>query len=685
MKISMRPQLGRLPKLFAQLLTGLCVGGMLILGACGGSSVGTGGSSSNMGANMGTAMVTLTDMPGDFLSYIVTVDSLQLTRADGTVVETITSKTPVDFAQLVNLSEIISARQLPSGSYTSVTLTLDYSAANIVVDNGTANGIAVPVGNIYNGTGAALLSSPVTMTLTLPAGKPLVITSRTVANLALDFNLLATNTVVPVPVTTPPAAVTSSTTAVQVWVNPTLSASLMPDTIKQIHVRGPLVSVDTTNNTYTVNVRPFYNSTGNHGQLVVNTASSTTFTINGTAYNTQTAGIAALNALSAGTLTAAYGSFEVASGTFTASAVLAGTSVAGSALDSVEGTVTGVTVNSDGTTTLTVSRGSVCIEVCRASEDGDEFRRAVAATVGPNTVVTEQGQSGSFSVKDISVGQHLQLFGTYHDTSGGTTDEASNPSTLDATSGSAFLMLTQLWGVVQPNTPATFATTPFMANGTQYNGVTLTLQALDGQPPSAFNFAGTGTSTANDANPSAYTVGVPTALSIANLNSGPARFYGFVTPFGTAQIPAPPPDFSAVTLVNYANTEAKLVMEWDRPGPTLPFGPLPLMAATGLVMTPAILQSAERELRIGPQSIDPSTFSTGLTLQSDPAATMTQFAIAHRSSWKFESFSSFADLVTALNTDLNGTTMLLGLFADGPFNSTTGVLSVDELLIALSD
>ncbi|HMD27921.1 MAG TPA: DUF4382 domain-containing protein, partial [Steroidobacteraceae bacterium] len=204
---------------------------MFILSACGGSSVGSGGSSAasaTMNSSMGTAMVTLTDMPGDFLSYVVTVDSLQLTRADGTVVETVTTSTPVDFAKLVNLSEIISAQQIPPGNYVSATLALDYSAASIVVDNGTADGISVPVANIYNGTGTALLGSPLTMTLTLPSGKPFIITPRTVANLALDFNLLATNTVVPVPVTTPPAAVTSSTTAVQVWVNPTLSASLMP-------------------------------------------------------------------------------------------------------------------------------------------------------------------------------------------------------------------------------------------------------------------------------------------------------------------------------------------------------------------------------------------------------------------------------------------------------------------------
>ena len=673
----------RVQETFARMFAALAVGGMVVLSACGGSSMGTGGSSNNamnstMNSTMGTAMVTLTDMPGDFLSYVVTVDSLQLTRADGTVVETVTTSTPVDFAKLVNLSEIISAQQIPAGSYMSATLTLDYSAASIVVDNGTTGGISVPVANIYNGTGAALLSSPVTMTLTLPAGKPLVITPRTVANLALDFNLLATNTVVPVPVTTPPAAVTSSTTAVQVWVNPTLSASLMPDASKQIHLRGPLVSVDTANNTYTIGVRPFYNSTGMHGQFLVNTSSTTTFTINGTAYSTQSAGMAALNALSAGTLTAAYGSFDVASSTFAAGSVLAGTSVAGSSLDSLEGTVTAVTANTDGTSTLTVTHGSICRANQDGDHDGDDFSRSVAVTVGPKTAVTEQGQTGSFSAADISVGQHLQLFGTFSSTS-------SSP-TLDATGGSAILMLTPLWGLVQANTPATFATTPFMANGTQYNGITLMLQALDGQPPSAFNFAGTGTSSANDANPAAYTVGVPAALSITNLNSGPARFYGFVTPFGTAKIPAPPPDFSAVTLVNYANTAAKLLVDWDRPGPTLPFGPLPLSATAGLVLSQTTLQSAEHDLiRIGPQSINPSTLSTGVTLQADAAATMTQFAIAHRSSWKFESFNSFADLVTALNADLNGTTTLLDVFANGPFNSTTGTLSVDQLLIALSD
>jgi hypothetical protein len=352
----------------------------------------------------------------------------------------------------------------------------------------------------------------------------------------------------------------------------------------------------------------------------------------------------ALQAISAGTPTVAYGSFDVSSGTFMASNVLAGTH------DSVEGTVAAVSV-SGGTTTLTVDHGMIL----RAIPDGFSFSRMVSVTVGPGTTVTEAGQSGSFSAQDISVGQHLQVFGTYG------SDSSGNP-TLDASAGSALLMVTQVWGLVTANSGAV---------------VTLNLQFLDGQPPSAFNFAGTGTSSGSDATASAYTVGVPSALQDPTLTSGPAGFRGFVTALGMA-----PPDFAALTLVNYANTNGEVIAFW-MPGVTAPFASLSAMS-TSLVMMPSTLVGARYELiRIGPESIDPAAL--GVTLQPDPMATMARFVIAHRGSWKFESFGSFADLVTALATDLNGTTALIGLFADGPYNATTGVLSADQLQIALSD
>lgn len=606
-------------------------------------------------------MVTITDDPGDFLSYIVNVTSLQLTRSDGTVVETVSTATQVDFAQLVNLSEVISAQQVPAGKYVSASITLDYGAgttadpnAIIVVDNG-AGGVTVPAANIINGaTGAALVSpnNQVTLTLQLPSAAPLNITSGKVANFALDFNLAASNTV-------NPAAPTATTPAsgVTVTVNPVLSASLVPDTTKQIRVRGPLVSVNNmgSDSSYTVSVRPFYSNSGNQGQVVVNTTATTNFTINGTA-SAGSAGLTAMAALAAGTLTAAYGSYDVATQTFTAATVYAGTSIPGAGLDSVEGTV--IARNGD---VLMISHGIGCDR--DGSDDGSDhgslwFARQIAVTVGASTMVTEDGQSSSFGPQDISVGQHAQLFGTFG------TDGSGN-KTLDATSGSARLMVTPLWGSYTSEAAGV---------------VTLALQSLDGKPASVFNFAGTGTSSMHDATAGAYTVNVPSSLVIPTTNPGaPIRFFGFVEPFGMA-----PPDFAATTLVSFANTAAKLRILWGPSGLITPF--VAPLSATNVVISQANLQSAWIEsLRIGPERLKPSAVSSGLTIVPNAAATMTQFAIGHVKSHKIDGYSDFGDLIAALNTDLNGMTALLGVSASGPYDSTSGTLSVNSAIFVLND
>src|SRR5215472_17041231 len=86
----------------------------LLVNACSG-----GGAPTSMNSPpTGTAMVTLTDMPGDFVSYMVNIVSLKLTRSDGSMVETVPATTTVDFARLVNLSEVLTARQVPDGEYT---------------------------------------------------------------------------------------------------------------------------------------------------------------------------------------------------------------------------------------------------------------------------------------------------------------------------------------------------------------------------------------------------------------------------------------------------------------------------------------------------------------------------------------------------------------------------------------
>ncbi|HEX9139328.1 MAG TPA: hypothetical protein VF848_06030, partial [Steroidobacteraceae bacterium] len=474
------------------------------------------------------------------------------------------------------------------------------------------------------------------------------ITRGMVANLALDFDLAASNVVSP--------AMPSSTTAagsVTVTVNPVLTASLTPDTTKQIRVRGPLVSVTNTamNTSYTVSVRPFFDDDGDQGQVVVNTTSTTNFAISGTPY-TGNAGLTALAALPAGTLTAAYGSFDVSTQTFTASTVYAGSSIPGAGQDSVEGTVVARSGN-----VLTVSRGIV-FQPASLGQLGLFFSHQLAVTVSASTTVTEDGQTGSFTAQDISVGQHLQLFGVLGQ------DSAGN-RTLDATNGSARLMVTPLWG--------NFTST---AGGV----VTVALNTLDGLWPAFYNFAGTGTTSAQDAVASAYTIGVPATLQIPTGSPGtPIRFFGFVTPFGAA-----PPDFGALALVSYADTNAEFLGFWPRPGLTAPF--VSPLSATNVVISQSTLQSAAFEVvKIGPERFDPSTVSAGLSFVPNAAATMTQYGIAHWMSFTFDSYSTYGDLIAALSTDLNGTTALVGIAAKGPYNTSTGVLSVDKLIIALND
>ena len=614
---------------------GILVSCAALLAACGGGGMGGDAPSGTATtSSLAPVVVTLTDAPGDFDTYLVKVTSLKLTRADGTVVETLPVTTQVDFAKLVDLSEIVSTAQVPAGNYVSAQFTVDYSGATIIVEGG-AGPVTIAGANIIDGGTSLALNAPnattTTLTLTLPANAPLVVTPGTVANLALDFNLAASNTITP-----------NVTAPTGITVNAMLTGSLTPDTSRQTRIRGTFVSANTTAGSFVINVMPFNNVSGNNGQFTVQTTSTTTFTVNGTSYPASTG----LAQLTAGLVTAAYGTLDLTTKTFTATSVLAGSSVAGTKLDSVTGTVLSRTAD-----TLVIANG---IE-CHADAGDTSYVRQVTATVGAATTVTEMGQTGGFTIQDLLVGQHVQLSGKLATTSGATT--------LDATAGSALLMPTNVSGTVTAAAPAL---------------VTLNLQSLDGQPPANLNFAGTGTASAQNASATAYTVSVPAALSTGAATVGsPIRFNGFVAPFGAA-----PPDFAAESLVSYANTSASLDVRWSAPGVAAPFATL---TGTKLVLSQATLTaSAQHLLRIAFTSIDPSTLAAGLQLVPDAAATYTAFAIGHRASWKEESFMTFADLVTALTTDL-ATNTAIAVEAVGPYNPTTGVLSVDRMIVILND
>jgi hypothetical protein len=480
------------------------MGAVLILGlgasGCGGGSSG----SSSSPDQTGEVVIGLTDAPGDFHAYSVDVVSITLTKASGAVVETLPLSPRVDFAQLTELTEFITAATIPSGVYTAATIRLDYSNADIQVEDATGN-IVAAVARDASGNPITVLD----LKVRLDNRRGLVIAPGVPAHLTLDFNLAMTNSVDLV--VSPPV----------VTVEPFLVAEVEPEAPKTHRVRGPLKSVNTAASSYEAFVRPFHVLRGEFGSLTVHTADTTAFEIDGTAYS-GAAGLAALAAKPVGTATVAVGALNMAARRFEAQEVYAGSSVAWGSSDVVTGNVI---ARSGDTLTL---RGATLVRA-----DGSfSFRDTMTVLIGDATKVTRQLSTTPATRADISIGSRATVFGTMQ--AGG--------STLDATNGLARLLLTTLTGTV---------------NGTSAGHVELTLQTIDGRPIPIYSFAGTGSTAADDADPAHYDVATG-SLSLSGLSGGtPVRVRGFVQPFGAA-----PEDFDAQTVVNVGALPAWLGVNW---------------------------------------------------------------------------------------------------------------------------
>lgn len=629
---------------------GCCI--TLFIGACGGGMGGsmgastpqgttgmtgstgsTGGMSTGMACSgsCGTTVMTITDAAGDFLSYIVTLTSLQLQTASGASVETLLGATKVDFTKLVDLTEVLSAGQIPAADYVSAKLTIDFTNAQITADNGMGTPVTLsPVdanGNALTGT--------LTVSIQLDNANQLIITPGNTGRLALDFNLAASNMV--------------NLTAKTVQVAPTLMATVAPSDTKPVRVRGQLASVNAMNNDFVLNVQPFSMQTQMAaGQETAQVSATTTYQVNGTAY-VGTAGLTALAALPASTMIAAFGSLQ--GGTqFTATSVLAGTSLRNPAMDQVSGTVIARSQNS-----LTVRRATW------TKQDGDfDFEMAdVTVNVGANTTVTEEGQMGTFTSANISVGQHIDAFGTAAQAAGG-------GMTLDATVGEVRLDITPLFGTVTA-----------MAAGS----LTLNLQLLDSLPPNAFIFAGTGTAVTMDAQANAYVVNTGTLSQAGLAMNAPARAFGFVNAFGKA-----PPDFTAESLENFAAVNSDLAVDFGRAGSATAF--------TGLTVTSTSLQldlanvGNVHVIKTGPELLDLTKLMTPPKIAAGTAAGEV-FTIGHAGKFKVENFNTFSAFVAQLSADLSGTAMgTMGstvevVVATGQYDTGANVFTASRLVVLL--
>jgi len=596
----------------------------LAIAGCGGGgspapATGHGGGTTATGS--GKLYVGLTDADGDFLSYAVDVVSLKLKRADGSVVDALPVRSRVDFADLADLTEFVTAATVANGVYVAGTIRLDYSNAAVTVEvNGEPREARV-VGQDGQPLGV------VDLEIRLDDRNQLMITPGRPAFLQLDFDLAASHAV---DVSTVPATATAA---------PFIVASLEPVTERDLRVRGPVKRVDTAAGTYTVDLRPFNLRDARLGELVVHTGADTAFEIDGQSY-TGAEGLQALAAKAGGTPTVAFGTLSVTDRKFTALRVRAGSSVAGAQFDALRGNV--IARNND---SLTV-RGATLIR----RDDSVAFVRGdVTVLVGDGTRVLRDGQRGLLTAGAISVGQRIEALGLAGETEG--------VITLDAGQGLVRMQLTRLAGTVVSALPGE---------------MTLDLEGIDGRRPGIFDFRGTGLSADVDADPASYQVATG-VLALDDLGPGqPAIAIGFVTPFGVA-----PPDFEARTVVDVAALRAVLGLGWTERGTAVPFTRLD---AEGLVIDQANADVGLRHhILIGPRIVDLTQLATPVTVV--PGAGMGLYAIGEPG--RVEVFGDFARFAARLSERLGAGAKARAMSASGHFDPGAFTLTARQVSVGL--
>ncbi len=592
----------------------------------------------------GTAVVTLTGTApqNTFLAYRVGLKSIALQTADGkTTVQVLPAEMTVDLMSLGQLSVVLGAAPAVNGRYSSVVITLDYGAAQIVADDGSQNGATLTAVGV---DGQAL--GQIQVTTDLDPNNVLSIVNDKAARLSLDFMLSASNSV--------------NLTQKTVTVTPLIAASAVPIDDKPVMLRGPLGGVDSSAVAYVSGIAP-YDVSGT-GRLQVAPGDSTTYEVDGTV-STGAVGLSQLAALSQGAPAVAYGTFTtnaVSSGTagvsgesdigFSATEVLAGSSVWGSGFDRVSGIVAARSGNS-----LTLQDATL------TADDGtiSFIPGTTVVELGSSTAVTVFGQGSAADgtgTQQISVGSNIAAFGLANVSSSGDT-------TLDASAGRVRIGNTTAAGLVTLQSSGALA---------------LNLTSLGGRSVAAFDFSGTGTGTGagNDAVAAGYTVET-SSLDLTNAAVGaPVEVSGTVGSFGAA-----PPDFTASTLLDSTTLVAELVVDWGA-GTATPFVQATSAEIDVNVHDPAI--GTRHVIDVGAQTIDITQ------LASDPlivpgASGATVFSIGHIASGTIQNFNTYTDFIAALQTDLNGATAATSMTAEGQYVSSSGTLTAAAITLNLND
>jgi len=598
----------------------------------------------------GTAVVTMTSTasPDNFLAYRVGLVSVQLQSGGGkSGLAILPASTTVDLATLTRVSEVLGAPGVTKGNYTRALITLDYSSAQIVYDNGSLNGL--PLAAV--GANGRLLGQ-VQLTVTLDPSASFAVSSRGTSQLSLNFNLAASNVV--------------DLARGTVTVTPMMAASAMPIDSKPVRIRGPLMSVanaalTSASASFTMGIMPFNSTTNGAGRLAVVPNNTTAYEINGLE-STGSVGLGQLAGLGTGTTTVAYGTMTAANSAATTTAAYSATTTASPTSASITATqvLAGSSVQAAGledrVSGIVLARSGDIVAVEDATlvgADGTDTFLGGTTTVilGLNTLVTVFGQGGTElnGPQQVSVGSAIDAFGV-------ASGEISGNATLDASAGQIRLDMTTASGLVTA-----------AGSGT----LNLNLALLGGRSAAAFDFVGTGISA------NRYVVNTG-ALDLTNSTVGvPVIVTGFPNSFGVTR-----PDFTASTLLDPTTIQAEMVVDWSA-GTAAPFTTLGSSAISVDAHNGSI--GPRHQIQIGAQTIDVVGLASDPSIVPNTASSNLVFTIGHAASGTTESFNTYPAFVARLQAELNGTTLVTGVTAIGQYTASTFSLSATSITLFLNN
>jgi hypothetical protein len=578
----------------------------------------------NVLESKGELSIGLTDAEGDFVSYTVDVASITLTRANGATVHVLPVTTRVDFAQYTELTEFVTSSMVPLGAYSQATMLLDYTNADIRVEN--AVGDTVQVSDIRDSSGNPVTS--LEMTVHLEGRNKLVISNGVPAHLTLDFDLNATN-----------QAVFDSNDVPSVVVEPYLIADVQLQRPKAYRLRGALHAVDVSNNSFEIIINPFHHPSPmkyEFGNLTVQTDEETVYDINNQSF-TGLSGLQALNTLPQFTPVIVLGKFEYNPTRFVAREVYAGESVPGGVLDAVEGTVVARSGN-----ILTV-RGATLIH-----SGGDvAFTDMVTVSIAETTMVKKQLSAEVHTVNEISVGQKVCI-------SGSITDSGIENTQMDAANGVVRMKITKVRGVSAD------------AAGSDFSAYfVMDAQHFDSQPAALLDFSGTGIDAVHDADPANYEVdtGMLPVEDIGALT--PINVFGFVSAFGAA-----PADFLATSVMDLTKEPATITMNWT-PDTYHPFSEVSVGSVTLNMMDRGVFHHLGR----GGAIVDLSSISPPPVIHGVESGGW--YEIEDKGPHRI--FYDFADFIAEIEARLARGSAMKRIVAYGYFDDVSGTLTADTL------